>query len=196
MGNTRPHKELPTLLDSFGMLATSFPDLRLLLVGNEPTGYRQAELKVVTAEISDRIAFTGRVEDAELRALYAGAMVFVCPSRYEGFGLPALEAMALGAPVVCADAASLPEVVGEAALMFPAGEQGRLATAVARLVRDPVLRQNLATAGRSRAEQFTWADTAAATVAVYAAVLRGTDISSSGLGNDSAPPSDPRSDGP
>jgi glycosyltransferase involved in cell wall biosynthesis len=176
MGNTKPHKELPTLINAFGILAPSFPDLRLLLVGSEPGGYLRAQLKGVPADITERVAFTGHVDDAELRALYAGATVFVCPSRYEGFGLPALEAMALGAPVVCADAGSLPEVVGEAGLMFSVGEQGRLATTMAHVLRDPVLRRNLIAAGHNRAAQFTWAKAAASTVAVYAAVVHGRDL--------------------
>ena len=107
-------------------LAPFDPDLRLLLVGAEPPGYLDAGLAGTPAEVRARVAFTGRVDDTELRALYAGASAFVFPSRYEGFGLPPLEAMALGAPVVCANAASLPEVVGEAALLFPAGDAGAL----------------------------------------------------------------------
>jgi glycosyltransferase involved in cell wall biosynthesis len=180
MGNTRPHKDLPTLLGAFGVLAPSLPDLRLLLVGNEPSQYLRSKFSSVPSETSDRVVFTGHVDDTELRALYAGATVFVCPSRYEGFGFPILEAMALGAPVVCADATSLPEVAGDAALLFPAGEQGALATTLARVLRDPVLRRRLATTGRSRAAQFAWANTAAATTAVYSSVLHGRDVSASG----------------
>jgi glycosyltransferase involved in cell wall biosynthesis len=182
MGNTKPHKDLPTLLNAFGIVASSFPDLRLLLVGSEPAGYLEIQLAGVPNEIATRVVFSGPISDAELRTLYAGAAVFVCPSRYEGFGLPALEAMALGAPVVCADAASLPEVVGDAALLFPPGEQVMLADAVARILRDQALRHQIVTAGRSRAAQLTWANTAAATVAVYSAVLHDSDVSSSGWG--------------
>jgi glycosyltransferase involved in cell wall biosynthesis len=196
MGNTKPHKELPTLLNAFGILAPSFPDLRLLLVGPEPGGYLRSQLKSVPVEITERVIFTGQVDDAELRALYAGATVFVCPSRYEGFGLPALEAMALGAPVVCADAGSLPEVVGSAGLMFPAGEQGRLATAVAHVLRDPVLRHRLISAGRTHAAQFAWADTAAATVAVYTAVIHGRDLPYLGWAQDDTASDAARSDRP
>ncbi len=118
------------------------------------------------------MAFTGRVSDAELRALYAGASAFVFPSRYEGFGLPPLEAMALGAPVVCADAASLPEVVGDAALLFPAGDAVALAAALSRVLDDLALRERLSRAGRERAARFTWERTAAATVAVYREALQ------------------------
>jgi glycosyltransferase involved in cell wall biosynthesis len=176
MGNTRPHKDMPTLLRAFGILAPSFPDLRLLLVGQEPDGYLQSQLRRVPIDVAGRVSFTGKVSDAELRSLCAGATLFVFPSRYEGFGLPVLEAMALGAPVVCASAASLPEVAGDAALLFPPGEQGQLATTIARVLRDPGLRRRLVEAGRSRAAKFKWSDTAAATVAVYSSVLedRGT----------------------
>ena len=162
IGNTKPHKDLPTLLRAFAHVASARPDLRLLLVGAEPPG----------PPASARVAFTGRVSDAELRALYAGASAFVFPSRYEGFGLPPLEAMAFGAPVVCADAASLPEVVGDAALLFPSGDAAALAAALFRLLDDPALRERLAQAGRERAAQFTWQRTAAATVAVYREALR------------------------
>jgi alpha-1,3-rhamnosyl/mannosyltransferase len=172
MGNTKPHKDLPTLLRAFARLAPSRSNLRLLLVGAEPRGYLDEKLAGVSPDVRARVAFTGRVDDAGLRGLYAGAAAFVFPSRYEGFGLPALEAMALGAPVVCADAASLPEVVGEAALLFPAGDSDRLAEALTRLLDDPALSESLSRAGRERAAQFTWERTASATVAVYREALK------------------------
>jgi len=171
MGNTKPHKDLPTLLRAFARLAPPQPDLRLLLVGAESPGYLGAALAGVPLDVRARVAFTGRVTDAELRALYAGASAFVFPSRYEGFGLPPLEAMALGAPVVCANAASLPEVVGDAALLFPAGDAGALAGALGRLLDDPALRERLARAGLERAAQFSWERTATATVAAYREAL-------------------------
>jgi glycosyltransferase involved in cell wall biosynthesis len=172
MGNTKPHKDLATLLRAFAQLATSGPDLRLLLVGAEPPGYLGVALAGVPPDVRARVAFTGRVSDAELRTLYAGALAFAFPSRYEGFGLPPLEAMALGVPVVCADAASLPEVVGDAALLFPAGDAAALAAALSRVLDDPALHERLSQAGRERAAQFTWERTAAATVAVYREALQ------------------------
>lgn len=171
MGNTKPHKDLPTLLKAFGRLAPDRPELRLLLAGTEPPGYLDEKLSGTPSEIRSRVAFTGRVSDAELRTLYAGASVFAFPSRYEGFGLPVLEAMALGAPVVCADAASLPEVAGDAALLFPAGDPGGLAEMLSRVLGDPALRGRLIEAGRRRAALFTWERTAAATVAAYVNAL-------------------------
>jgi alpha-1,3-rhamnosyl/mannosyltransferase len=177
MGNTKPHKGLPTLLRAFAALAATMPDLRLVLVGVEPPGYLQNELAGTPTEISNRVAFAGSVSDAELRALYGGASAFVFPSLREGFGFPPLEAMALGTPVVCASAASLPEVVGEAAVTFPAGDQGALVDALARVLRGPTLRQSLVEKGRQRAARFTWEATAAATVSVYRSTLEGRDVS-------------------
>jgi len=106
-----------------------------------------------------------------LRSLYAGAAAFVFPSRYEGFGLPPLEAMISGTPVVCSDAASLPEVVGDAALLFPAGDADAAAAQIARVLDDEALRTSLTTAGTARAATFTWERTAAQTLTAYHGVL-------------------------
>ena len=172
MASAKPHKDLGTLLKAFVSLAP--PDsgeLRLLLVGSEPAGHLDAALGGMPPAVRSRTAFTGRVTDTELRALYAGASVFVFPSRREGFGLPPLEAMALGAPVVCADAPPLAELAGGAAVLFPAGDAEALAGAVLRVLDDPMLRERLSAAGRERAAQFSWERTAAATVAVYREAL-------------------------
>ncbi|MGO8683851.1 MAG: glycosyltransferase family 4 protein [Thermoleophilia bacterium] len=167
MGNTKGHKDVPTLLRAFARLGSAGADVGLLLVGAEVPGYAEAVLAGVPADVRGRVAFTGHVSDAELRVLYAGATTFVSPSRHEGFGLPPLEAMALGAPVVCAAASSLPEVVGDAAVLFPAGNAEALAAALRSVLGDDVLRQRLRQAGRERAAQFTWQRTAAATVTIY-----------------------------
>lgn len=172
MGNTKPHKDVATLLRAFARLVPARPGVRLLLVGAEPPGYLGASPAGVPPDARAHVAFTGRVSDAELRALYAGASAFVFPSRNEGFGLPPLEAMAFGIPVVCSDAASLPELVGDAALLFAAGDAGALARTLARVLDDQALRERLSRAGRERASQFTWERTAVATVAVYGEALR------------------------
>lgn len=167
MGNTRPHKDLPTLLRAFTTLAAEHPELRLLLAGAEVPGYLDSELSSAPPALRGRVAFTGRVSDPELRALYANAAAFVFPSRYEGFGMPPLEAMALGAPVVTTTAASLPEVVGDAALVFDPGDTRELARLLERLLEDPLLARDVRARGREQASLFTWAATAEATVAVY-----------------------------
>ncbi len=164
MGNTKPHKDLPTLLAAFTTLAESRPDLHLLLAGEGDPAYLWARLP---KHVRSRARFTGRVDDAQLRALYSGAAVFAFPSRYEGFGLPPLEAMALGAPVVAASASSLPEVVGDAALLVRPGDVGAFASAIASVLDDHALRDDLVDRGRARAGELTWASTADATVAVY-----------------------------
>ncbi len=169
MGNTKPNKDLPTLLRAFAQVNVRRPELRLLLVGRDDPTYAVSVLGDTPA--ARRVWFTGHVDDATLRALYAGAEVFVFPSRYEGFGLPPLEAMASGTPVVCSDAASLPEVVGDAALQFPAGDVTAAAGAIHRLLDDPVLRASLISSGHARAKLFTWERTAAETVAAYRELL-------------------------
>jgi alpha-1,3-rhamnosyl/mannosyltransferase len=171
MGNTKPHKDLPTLLRAFAQVDVRRPELRLLLVGADQPGYAVSVLGDTPA--ARRVAFTGHVEDPILRALYAGAEAFVFPSRYEGFGLPPLEAMASGTPVVCSDAASLPEVVGDAALVFPAGDVTAAAGAILRLLGDASLRGSLISAGRARAALFSWERTADQTVAAYRELLEG-----------------------
>ena len=168
MGNTKPHKDVPTVLTAFEYIAETRPDLQMVLVGSEPPGYLDAHLSGGSRE---RARFTGRVNDAELRALYARATVFAFPSRYEGFGLPPLEAMSFGTPVVVAAAASLPEVVGDAALIFPPGDVQALADHVVRLLDHAELRQDLGHRGRAQAARFSWARTASETALVYADAL-------------------------
>jgi glycosyltransferase involved in cell wall biosynthesis len=169
MGNTKPNKDLPTLLRAFAVVREPHPDLRLLLVGREAPGFVASVLG--DAPAARAITFTGHVDDPTLRALYASAAAFVFPSVYEGFGLPPLEAMMSGAPVVCSDAASLPEVVGDAALLFPAGDAAACAAAILSVLDEPGLRARLIAAGAERARLFSWDRTAAGTVAVYRQLL-------------------------
>lgn len=165
MGNTKPNKDLPTLLRAFAKVASEHIGLKLLLVGREVPGYVASV--IADSRLAARVRFTGRVDDAALRALYAEASAFVFPSTYEGFGLPPLEAMTFGTPVVTSDSSSLPEVTGGAALLFPAGDSGALAHAIARVLDDGVLRARLSEAGPQRAAEFSWERTAELTLAVY-----------------------------
>lgn len=166
MGNTRPHKDLPSLLWAFGRLAE--PDLLLVLAGEDSGGYVRSVLG--DSAWAKRVSFTGAVDDGTLRALFAGAVALAYPSRYEGFGLPPLEAMAYGVPVVTTTAASIPEVVGDSALLVEPGDAAALADALHRVLTDNDLASRLATAGRERASSFTWAKTAQRTVEVYTRV--------------------------
>lgn len=167
MGSTRPHKDLPTLFSAFATVARKHEWLRLVLVGAEDPAYLEQHLAGMPQVVRDSVVFTGRVSDGELRTLYAGAELFAFPSTYEGFGLPPLEAMGLGTPVVCSDSTSLPEVVGEAAVIFPAGDAGALATALDHVLTDRETREQLREAGLSRASRLTWDEAARKTVDVY-----------------------------
>jgi glycosyltransferase involved in cell wall biosynthesis len=128
--------------------------------------------------IGDKILLTGPLADGDLAALYSGAKLFLFPSLCEGFGLPPLEAMACGTPVVCSNATSLPEVVGDAALTVDPHDVEALAEAIGRVLSEPKLAAELRTRSLERAQQFTWQRTARETMGVYNQVLgeaRGSD---------------------
>jgi len=118
-----------------------------------------------------RLEILGHVSDARLRSLYTGAAAFIFPSRYEGFGLPVLEAMACGAPVIASDAASIPEAGGEAALYFPVGDARALAAVIERVLTDDVLAARLREAGLKRAEAMPWDTTAEQTLEIFERVV-------------------------
>jgi alpha-1,3-rhamnosyl/mannosyltransferase len=109
----------------------------------------------------------GFITNAELSAVYGGAAAFICPSTYEGFGLPVLEAMQAGAPVICADASSLSEVAGSAALYFAPADEDGLIAAIEQLLGDSTRRNALVAAGKMRAAEFRWRNTALATLAAF-----------------------------
>jgi glycosyltransferase involved in cell wall biosynthesis len=164
-----PHKGLDVLLDAFTRLAADDPDLELTLAGSDDIASRCAG-----HEYGDRIRTPGFVSDEELREIYRAATVFCMPSRYEGFGLPALEAMAAGVPVVVSDAGALPEVTGGAALLVAAGDVAGLATALGNILADPDLASRLSAAGRQRARGLTWELCAERTCSSYVAAVGGT----------------------
>jgi len=177
MGNTAEHKDVPALLAAFQTLlrrdaaagdphAGALPaDLRLVLAGPDVSSYLAGWL--TDRSVADRARFSGLATDGQLRTLYERASVFAFPSRYEGFGLPPLEAMACGTPTIVADGASLPEVVGDGALTFPGADNAALAQCLGEVLTDPVLAADLARRGVVRASEFSWARTAEETVAVY-----------------------------
>ncbi|MEK7215036.1 MAG: glycosyltransferase family 1 protein, partial [Chloroflexota bacterium] len=136
----------------------AFPDLRS---------------EVLRHGIADRVRFLGWVADEDQPALYRAAHLFVFPSHYEGFGLTPLEAMACGAPVLCSDATSLPEVVGDAALMFSPDDEATLTHLLRTVVDDPALLVDLRRRGIERAQRFSWAKTASETATILLAVAGG-----------------------
>jgi glycosyltransferase involved in cell wall biosynthesis len=174
----RPHKNLLRLLDAHALLGGGGGGggrARPVLVLPGYATPHEDELRARAAALgtSDDVRFVGWVSDADMEGLYALADAFVFPSLYEGFGLPVLEAMARGVPVACSDRSSLPEVAGDAALLFSPEDVGAMAAALTRLLDDEALRARLSAAGVERAASFTWARTAELTVASYRRALAG-----------------------
>ena len=158
VGTAEPRKGLDTLLD-----ALSEPALMgqsLVVVGPRGWGGVDVGQQAEARGIGDRVTVTGRVDDADLAALYAGASLVVMPSRAEGFGLPVLEAMTLGVPVVTSDDPALLEVGAGATQTFPAGDPGALCAAIVRVLDDERLRARMTEAGKIRAQDFSWLDAA------------------------------------
>jgi glycosyltransferase involved in cell wall biosynthesis len=118
------------------------------------------------------VKFIGHVDEADKPALYRSALAFVFPSRYEGFGLPPLEAMACGAPLVCGNGGSLPEVVGSAGYVIPPSDTRALGAAILTCVVEPTVADNLRQRGFEQAKKFSWEKTARATLAAYEAVAK------------------------
>ena len=169
VGNRRGYKDADVLFQAFASITQGFPDLELVLVGGGPlSAYERELLRKLSIEQHTRQV---NLSDADMVGAYAHAEAFVFPSRFEGFGIPALEAMACGTPTVLAAATSLPEVGGEAALYFEPGKSEDLAGQLTRILSDPDLRAVLSEAGMRRAAGFTWHQSAISHVNVYREVL-------------------------
>lgn len=160
VGARRPHKNLARLVRAFAAVADQVTH-HLVFAGPADDRFPdEARCTVEEMGLQDRIHFLGWVPERELCALYARADLVAMPSLVEGFGLPALEAMACGAPVLAADRSSLPEVVGDAGVLVDPYDEMALAGALLRLLQDPEWRLRLAQAGRARAAEFSWQQTA------------------------------------
>jgi glycosyltransferase involved in cell wall biosynthesis len=166
----RPHKNLLRLLDALA----SIPAERrpLTVITGYPTQHeRELNDRAVQLAIHDDVRILGWVTQDELEGLYAAATALVFPSLYEGFGLPVLEAMARGVPVACSNRSSLPEVAGDAALLFDPEDTAAIASSIERLLVDSDLREQLIARGRDQAARFTWDACATATAATYERAL-------------------------
>ena len=162
VGTLEPRKNLVTVLDAFESLSA---DCTLVVAG--ASGWRNEEFDRRLERARGRIVVTGRVSDDELVALYGAAACFAYPSLYEGFGIPPLEAMACGTPVIVSDSTSLPEVVGDAGLLVPARDADALAAEIDRILLSPDLAADLGARGIARSKQFTWDRCAESTVSAY-----------------------------
>jgi len=172
VGTIEPRKNLLTLLEAYAALRVQSPEVGLVIAGGRGWLYESFFECLRQLGLEEYVTLTGYVPDDDLPALLNLAEVFAFPSVFEGFGLPPLEAMACGAPVVCSNASSLPEVVGEAGLLLPPADLRAWVEALQRLLTTPELRAELRAQGLARARRFTWEAAAQKTLAIYETVNR------------------------
>jgi glycosyltransferase involved in cell wall biosynthesis len=176
-GTIRPHKNIPRLIEAFALLRTQlashprYANLKLLVIGDEVTKNPAVRRAVLQAHAEKDVRFFGFVSFDALRMFYQSAEVFVFPSLYEGFGLPPLEAMACGAPVVTSNLSALPEVVGDAAALVNPENIFDIARGIREVLTEPGYRESLVEKGRRRVREFSWDETARQVVEVYREVL-------------------------
>ncbi len=171
VGVLEPRKNVPHLLEAYARIAARFPEVPLVIAGKKGWMHDAIFQRVTTLGLEKQVRFPGYVPEEDLPRLYRGARAFVYPSRYEGFGLPVLEAMQCGVPVITSNVSSMPEVTGEAALLAAPDDVGGLSEAMARLLTDDGLARDLIARGLAQAAGFTWKRCARETLAVYEACL-------------------------
>ncbi|BCX06000.1 MAG: glycosyl transferase family 1 [Candidatus Roseilinea sp.] len=187
LGSNKPHKNLERLVeawqvvisnwrleigDSFQSPISNSPSsIPLIIAGHQDPRYPEAQARAQTLGITPWVCFIGSVSDAQAAALYSACELFVYPSLHEGFGLTVLEAMACGAPVACSNCSSLPEVAGEAAMLFDPTQPRAIAEACLRVLHDDTLRAELRARSLERAARFSWRETAHLTMNVYRSAL-------------------------
>ncbi len=177
VGNAYPHKNLDTLLKTFSRLHPLRPDLKLVMVGKEDYFYNRLhnlarELNLWQKEnLNSSVVFPGYVPDAQLEVMYQEAQAYIFPSLYEGFGLPPLEAMAKGCPVLSSDRASLPEVLGDAAIYFNPQDKQDMIAKIELILDDINLRSELKERGLKQSRKYSWWECANNTFGIYREVL-------------------------
>ena len=155
VGRAAPYKNVVGCIETLAELRRSSVTAHLTIVGQPDRRYPEVERTIDRLGLGDRVTVTGHVDEARLRTLYREATLFLFLSRYEGFGLPPLEAMAHGVPVVSSDRASMPEVLGDAALLVDPDDPSARVEAVRRVIEQPAIAEDLARRGRQRAAGFT-----------------------------------------
>jgi glycosyltransferase involved in cell wall biosynthesis len=157
VGNIKPHKNLVRLIEAFAELRhRGFDELKLLIIGDEISKLPALRRAVHSHKLHKHVRFLGYLQDETLACLYRLASVFVFPSLYEGFGLPPLEAMASGTPVVTSNVSSLPEVTGDAAVLVDPYSVESIVEGIERVLTDPALAAELRRKGVARAREFSW----------------------------------------
>jgi len=174
VGILSPQKNLKGLLSAFAASGLGQQGMRLVLAGADHEGYSRTIREIAARlQIADSVVVAGYVARSTLRALYAEALCLVLPSHGEGFGLPMVEAMARGTPIVAADRQALPEVLGSGGCLFDPNEVGQLSSLLQRIAGDDAFRSELAQRARERRQAFSWEQTANATAAVYEEIHAG-----------------------
>jgi glycosyltransferase involved in cell wall biosynthesis len=172
VGNIKPHKNLGRLIEAFARVKNSgHDDLRLVIVGDQVSRYPPLRQAVHRHRLDKEVRFLGFQPYDTLAVFYRLSRAFVFPSLYEGFGLPPLEAMACGTPVVTSNVSSLPEVAGGAAILVDPYDPASIADGISRAVTDTALRQELVAKGLARARDFSWTQSVAAIHQIYMDVL-------------------------
>ena len=180
-GRISPHKNLVRIIEAFSALRGElekegrFPDLKLIIIGDDLSGHPDLRRTVIRSGVHNDVRFFGFVPIEILRIFYDLAVAFIFPSLYEGFGLPPLEAMAHGTPVVTSNTSSLPEVVGNAAVLVNPENVFEIMRATHRVLVDDVLRAKLKQRGYERAKHFSWDDSARRILKIYAQVAGAPD---------------------
>lgn len=178
-GSVNPRKNVARIVEALALLRQDlvdhprYKDLRLVIIGDQMSKYPALRRAVHQSRVSDAVRFLGFVKREELKAFYQGAEAFVFPSLYEGFGLPPLEAMALGTPVVTSGVSALPEVVGDAAMIVKPENVFDIARGVREVLLDRHHREELIARGHEQVKRFSWYDTARQVLETYRDVLAG-----------------------
>jgi glycosyltransferase involved in cell wall biosynthesis len=171
VGRPTPHKNLAKLIEALAILRNNDPDLVLALAGKADKNYERIKNLVIKKGLASSVIFTGFIGEGQLRWMYENTAAYVFPSLSEGFGLPGLEAMAHGAPVVSSSATCLPEIYGLAAHYFDPNDEQDMALKIFKVVNDPKLRQELIKKGSAQAKKYSWATAAKQTLDVYKKAL-------------------------
>jgi glycosyltransferase involved in cell wall biosynthesis len=171
VGLVEPRKNLPGLIQAYRSVVGQGVRHRLVIAGRFGWNYRQVLEEIDRLGLQDLVSFTGYVPRQDLPIVYNLASLFVYPTLYEGFGLPALEALACGTPVITSEVASLPEIMGEAGILIPPGDGQALSQAILSVLSDQALRERMKEKGPQQAAAFTWERTARQTLQVYHRIL-------------------------
>jgi glycosyltransferase involved in cell wall biosynthesis len=171
VGNVKPHKNLSRLIEAFVQVSNVIPHDLVVVGRREGFGTGDLAAERLTSTAPNRIVLKGQVSNAELERYYMHATALVFPSLYEGFGLPALEAMAAGCPVLASSAAALPEVCGDAALYFDPYDANAIGQKVVLLARDESLRSRLIAKGKVQASKFSWKRTGELTARILMGLM-------------------------